>query len=107
MHLVVPLPAGSPRRDDVLSTVTLIEDGLRPALAAAGARLDTDDEGSGAFTIVAVGNDEAVLRGVLAERGRQLPASTQLLVYGWSPDGAAGSPLDHRLLADVRQSPPP
>lgn len=102
VHLVVPLPTTSPYRDDAVSTLTLLEDRLRPELAAAGARLDADDEGDREFSIVAVGDDAERLAGLLAARARgSVPAGTRIVTYRWSSDGSVGRPLRAVPLGDV------
>jgi hypothetical protein len=94
VHLVVPLPPGSPARDDVISEVALLEDRLRPELAAAGARLDADDEGEREFSVVTVGDDVDRLISLLTARARGVvPAGSRLVTYRWRADGAVGTPL--------------
>ncbi len=94
VHLVVPLPAGSPARDDVISELALLEDRLRPELAAAGARLDADDEGEREFSVVTVGDDVDRLIAVITARASGVvPAGSRLVTYRWRAEGAVGSPL--------------
>ncbi len=94
VHLVVPLPAGSPARDDVISELALLEDRLRPELAAVGARLDADDEGEREFSVVTVGDDVDRLIAVITARASgAVPAGSRLVTYRWRAEGAVGSPL--------------
>ncbi len=107
VHLVVPLPSGSPARDDAVSVLHLLEDRLRPDLAAAGARLDTDDEGEREFAMVAVGDDPDRLAAVLAARARgTVPTGTKVVTYRWRSQGAVGEPLRTVPLDNVPASAP-
>ena len=94
VHLVVPLPPGSPARDDVISELALLEDRLRPELAAMGARLDADDEGEREFSVVTFGDDTDRLTSLLVARaGGVVPAGSRIVTYRWRADGAVGTPL--------------
>ncbi len=100
VHLVVPLPAGSPARDDVIGELALLEDRLRPELAAAGARLDADDEGEREFSVVTVGDDVDRLIALITARARGVvPEGSRLVTYRWRADGAVGAPLRTVLIA--------
>jgi hypothetical protein len=107
VHLVVPLPSGSPARDDTVSVLTLLEDGLRPDLAAMGARLDTEDEGEREFAVVALGDDADAVAALLATRARgTVPTGTKVVTYRWRSDGAVGEPVRTVPLQDVPASAP-